>query len=764
MDDLIEYFRLDTNFSTYFTEHSVYQQGRRVQERWVRNKELGRGAFGKVWLEVEGNKGKTRAVKQIQKGSNIDYVKELGAIAKFSKYQEHFAQCHGWYESNESIYLAMEFFEHGDLSNCLSGPIPEDNAKDIAKQVAQGLEIMHASGFAHRDLKPQNIFVVVKGPPVWRVKIGDFGISKRVQKDDTAFRTRVGTEGYLAPEMFHYIDDDDEDTDVYTNAVDMWALGSVLYEVLCQEKPFRDLKSLKRFCDGKSSFPSKALKAKRISESGIQCIESLMSLKPTDRSTAKTLLRSSWLRQGIGREALTNPRTPERPIKPNSTGTHVMEEKMHSTQPYQRTKGLQSGTAEEVNVQRVIMRPNEFSAPNAARPESAPAQVPRTTRHDFEPSGSVDNDSGPDEYQSIEEEVFPEAQKNELWSTKTGEEVAKVTYCQVMPSAGNPQLVAPASTQSHRLPDAERYVHNAHGFSREESNILTQIRANGPDKRTEFDVVNDIAEGRLLEIEKEEDRKKTAEADDAKKNADETRSKDQKDTHQEKTHVEPTSVAAAGVAEQSKDNRSHAAARRAAQFDVVLPSITGKHRSNATSGVEPVAEYAVARDTRAHTSPRIAVDPRTVDEILHSYTQKLLLKAGSDVNGAAFAPHGELYWAAREGLRSVVQLLLDKGADVNEQTTNGRKALHCAAEKGHQAVVQLLIEKDADVNAQDQRGITALHYAAKNGNDAIVRLLLKKGAEATTQDNRGNPVLQLTRRSMPRTKGLRSIFGRLAGR
>lgn len=72
----------------------------------------------------------------------------------------------------------MEFFELGDLRKHMNHPFPEHDAQDITWQLVSGLELMHNICFTHRDLKPENIFVCATNP--WRVKIGDFGFSKRV--------------------------------------------------------------------------------------------------------------------------------------------------------------------------------------------------------------------------------------------------------------------------------------------------------------------------------------------------------------------------------------------------------------------------------------------------------------------------------------------------------------------------------------------------------------------------------------------------------
>jgi len=70
------------------------------------------------------------------------------------KHVHCFVKSHGWYESAESIFIAMEYLEHGDFQKYLKHPFPEDEAREVASQLAEGLLFMHENGFAHRDLKP----------------------------------------------------------------------------------------------------------------------------------------------------------------------------------------------------------------------------------------------------------------------------------------------------------------------------------------------------------------------------------------------------------------------------------------------------------------------------------------------------------------------------------------------------------------------------------------------------------------------------------
>ena len=109
-----------------------------------------------------------------------------------SKYKQNFVPFYGWYESPEDVYLAMGYFPLGDLGRYMDRHLAILQIKAIIRQLLEGLCIMHRDGFTHRDLKPQNIFVVKDGLDVW-VKIEDFGITKRVPQDGTSLKTEIFT-------------------------------------------------------------------------------------------------------------------------------------------------------------------------------------------------------------------------------------------------------------------------------------------------------------------------------------------------------------------------------------------------------------------------------------------------------------------------------------------------------------------------------------------------------------------------------------------
>ncbi|CAI7597261.1 unnamed protein product [Penicillium manginii] len=311
--DLVNDSKLPVRFSANntVTHHVIFESStrtgqqvrrQRIEESWERVKHLGRGGFGSVWLERcsrVNSQPKTRAVKAIKKSSassqGIDLKRELQTIAKFShwKYEGLFVKSFGWYEDDSLTYIAMEYFELGDLQKCILQPLPERETQQITYQLLEGLEKLHLDGYAHRDLKPENIFVIQKSPDWW-VKIGDFGISKRVNEGNTALRSLFGSSGYMAPEML-------EDTRhtrnfQYDEKVDMWSLGILVHYMITKTLPFDTDSKWKEYMKS-SQFPSTKLATFKVSEECHNFItKALLTRKAANRMSSSNALQHQWLR------------------------------------------------------------------------------------------------------------------------------------------------------------------------------------------------------------------------------------------------------------------------------------------------------------------------------------------------------------------------------------------------------------------------------------------------------------------------------------
>ncbi len=132
-------------------------------------------------------------------------------------------------EERGEHYLIMEYVEGVNLKQYLAqkGTLDPQQAVQIASQVCSVLQVAHANGFIHRDIKPQNIMVTPDG----QAKLTDFGIVRVMEAAGlTNSGIVLGTADYLAPEQAR--------GDPLSPASDLYSLGVVLYEMLAGRPPF----------------------------------------------------------------------------------------------------------------------------------------------------------------------------------------------------------------------------------------------------------------------------------------------------------------------------------------------------------------------------------------------------------------------------------------------------------------------------------------------------------------------------------------------
>ena len=131
--------------------------------------------------------------------------------------------------------------------------------------------------------------------PVW-VKLGDFGVSKRVPAQaTTTLHTQVSTPLYSAPEVLGL--DSNSETSNYTNSVDIWSLGCVLYELLVGAKLFVSEFQLSGYFYGKWPFPEDRLRelSPPTDDTGISLLKAMLEIEPEGRPTAADALNHGWL-------------------------------------------------------------------------------------------------------------------------------------------------------------------------------------------------------------------------------------------------------------------------------------------------------------------------------------------------------------------------------------------------------------------------------------------------------------------------------------
>jgi hypothetical protein len=205
---------------------------------------LGKGGMGEVYRARDVKLKRDVAIKILPE----EFASDSDRVARFQREAEvlaslnhpNIAAIHDLEETNGTRYLVLELVEGETLADRIArGPVPVEEALQIAVQISQALEAAHERGIIHRDLKPAN----VKITPLGKVKVLDFGLAKAFQDQQTTALSNsptlmtasvqgmiLGTAGYMSPEQAKGRDAGRES--------DMWSFGCVLYEMLTGRPAF----------------------------------------------------------------------------------------------------------------------------------------------------------------------------------------------------------------------------------------------------------------------------------------------------------------------------------------------------------------------------------------------------------------------------------------------------------------------------------------------------------------------------------------------
>ncbi|HET6213002.1 MAG TPA: serine/threonine-protein kinase, partial [Micromonosporaceae bacterium] len=203
--------------------------------------ELARGAIGQVWRAVDELTGEAVAVKLLrpEAAAQPDLVSTFLSEAELLAELDHpgIIRVRDFVLIDSEYGLVLELIEGLDLRRRLriEGPLPATVAANVVTQVADALAYLHDNGVVHGDVKPGNILVPADGGPV---RLADFGVARRLDSGETmpvvaGRRTRpiLATPEYVAPEVVA--------GGMPTPASDVYALGIVLFELICGRSPYR---------------------------------------------------------------------------------------------------------------------------------------------------------------------------------------------------------------------------------------------------------------------------------------------------------------------------------------------------------------------------------------------------------------------------------------------------------------------------------------------------------------------------------------------
>ena len=193
--------------------------------------EIARGAIGVVYRAVDITTGEPVAVKLLrpEAAAAPDLVSGFLAEAEILAGLDHpgIVRVRNLVTGDGVTALVMDLVPGPDLRRRLrtGGPLPAQRAAAVVAQVADALGYIHALGITHGDVKPGNILLPDDGGPV---RLADFGVARRA--GEPAGPT-LATPEYVAPEVVA--------GEAPSQSADVYALGIVIYELLCGRSPYR---------------------------------------------------------------------------------------------------------------------------------------------------------------------------------------------------------------------------------------------------------------------------------------------------------------------------------------------------------------------------------------------------------------------------------------------------------------------------------------------------------------------------------------------
>ncbi len=204
---------------------------------FILDREIGAGGMGVVYLARQSGLNRIVALKTVRSGTTLDaralirFLAEAESIA--SVRHPNVVEVYSFGEHAGRPYLALEYCAGGDLTTVSKAEQTRDaswfrRTADLMAKIADGVNAAHAQGIVHRDLKPANVLLTADGTP----KVTDFGLAKRgLGSDLTHTQDVLGTPAYMAPEQAS------GRTKFVGPEADVWALGVMLYELLCGQRP-----------------------------------------------------------------------------------------------------------------------------------------------------------------------------------------------------------------------------------------------------------------------------------------------------------------------------------------------------------------------------------------------------------------------------------------------------------------------------------------------------------------------------------------------
>ncbi|KAF3658885.1 Calcium-dependent protein kinase 7 [Capsicum annuum] len=263
-----------------------------IEERYLVDRELGRGEFGITYLCIDRSRKELLACKSISKRKlrtavDVEDVRREVAIMKHLPQNSSIVSFREACEDENAVHLVMELCEGGELFDRIvaRGHYTERAAANVVRTIVEVVQLCHKHGVIHRDLKPEN-FLFANKKENSPLKAIDFGLSIFF-KPGEKFSEIVGSPYYMAPEVLKRN---------YGPEIDIWSAGVILYILLCGVPPFwaeSEQGVAQAILRGAIDFKREPWPS--ISEGAKDLVRQMLEPDPKLRLTAKQVLEHPWL-------------------------------------------------------------------------------------------------------------------------------------------------------------------------------------------------------------------------------------------------------------------------------------------------------------------------------------------------------------------------------------------------------------------------------------------------------------------------------------
>jgi calcium-dependent protein kinase len=262
---------------------------------------LGEGRFSTVYEAQNRITDIMRAMKIIKKEEHYSEEDEKEVINEVNilKTMDHpnIVKLFEFYSNEKQYSIIMEYCKGGKLNTEIRNyaPFDEKYSAYIMYQIFSAINYCHNMNIIHRDLKPENILIVNRNKKnnYPNIKIGDFGMSKMVEKDSLQNKI-VGTIYYVAPEVI---------LKKYNEKCDIWSCGVIMYVLLSKKPPFGGYTEEEIISNIlKGVYDIEKPPFDKISKNALDLIQKLLNKDINKRISAQEALNHPWFKENKSKE------------------------------------------------------------------------------------------------------------------------------------------------------------------------------------------------------------------------------------------------------------------------------------------------------------------------------------------------------------------------------------------------------------------------------------------------------------------------------